>query len=106
MWGIYMIRFSDTKIYIGISKDIDARFKQHSTGRNGAKCLKNKKLSLLYKTMHVFTHRQAAVMEYYLKRISKKNKELIALESPKDLVAFLFSRGILVDKLKRKLIFP
>lgn len=105
MWGLYMIRYSDSKIYIGISKDIDNRFKQHCRNK-GAKCLKNKKLLLIYRTPNIYTHRDALVIEYYLKRTPKQTKEFVVQVSPKDLILFLYKYRIIVEKLRNKHIFP
>ncbi len=36
-WCVYMIEASDGSLYTGITTDIQRRFREHSTGRRGAR---------------------------------------------------------------------
>lgn len=74
IWFIYIIKTNDNKLYTGITKDIDKRFKLHSTNR-GAKFLRNKgPLQLVFVSNNVYTYKEAIVLERYIKKLTRAQK--------------------------------
>ena len=76
MYYIYMLRCEDNSIYTGITTDINRRMKEHFSKDN--KCAKYtlnhtaKKLETAWETE---TRILASKLEYYIKKLSKKDKE-------------------------------
>jgi len=49
VWHLYVLECSDRTLYVGIAKDVDARFAAHSAGR-GAKYTRTRRpLTILYR---------------------------------------------------------
>ncbi|AIE47869.1 ac79-like protein [Peridroma alphabaculovirus] len=89
-WCLYLIRF-DTRLYAGITNDMDRRLGQHRSGR-GAKCLRGRTdLRLAYVSAPAYTHRQAARAEYRLKRKTKRFKEWVVAAQPTAVVEVLLN---------------
>ena len=77
-WQVYLIEASDTKLYTGITTDIEQRWQQHLSGK-GAKFFRGRKpLRLCYLEFH--TDRSAASRrEAEIKKMTRQQKlELVA----------------------------
>ena len=76
MWFLYVVRCSDSSLYIGIATDVARRFKEHSS--QGKKCAKylrgNDPLKLVF-TIEAGTRSEAARLEARLKKRTKADKE-------------------------------
>lgn len=76
---IYLIRCQDNSLYTGITTDIERRYKEHLEGR-GAKYTKARGVSKLEIFFSCRGRADASKIEYYLKRLSKSNKERVILD--------------------------
>lgn len=91
---IYMIRCKDDSIYTGITKDIERRIKEHLDKTNkAAKYTKRVGAIKLEQSFKTNSRKKAAKLEYWIKKLSKKEKE--NLIKTKDL-------SILKDKIKKE----
>ena len=73
MWYVYILECADDTLYTGITKDLDARVKEHNTG-DGARYTRGRRpLRLVYsekaQDRGVAQHR-----EYRIKQLSRINK--------------------------------
>lgn len=75
-WFIYMIRCVDNSLYTGITTNITKRFQAHESGK-GAKYLKTRRPFELVFQQEVGDRSQASKLEYAVKQLPKKRKELI-----------------------------
>lgn len=83
-WELYMVRTPNQMLYTGVSVDVDRRFRLHCSGR-GAKFLRNKQpLQLVYRSKCRFTHSEALVVEYRVKKWCKSKKLLLISLQPHD----------------------
>lgn len=80
MYYIYMLRCMDNSIYTGITKDVEKRMQEHfSKDEKCAKYTKThtpRKLECLWKTE---TRKSASKLEYYIKTLTKAQKEKLIL---------------------------
>ena len=75
-WFVYIIENKLKHYYTGISKDIERRFAEHqSSGKKCAKALKGKGPLMLKYCCQVADHSTALKMEFWLKSLSKTQKE-------------------------------
>lgn len=75
-WFIYMIRCVDNSLYTGITTNVTKRFQAHESGK-GAKYLKTRRPFELVFQQEVGDRSQASKLEYAVKQLPKKRKELI-----------------------------
>jgi putative endonuclease len=80
IWFLYMVRCADNSLYTGITTDIKRRFAEHrGKGGKGARCLRGRgPLKLVYQKK-VGTRSKALKMEYRLKKMAKKEKEIFVI---------------------------
>tara|TARA_Y100000991_G_scaffold164288_1_gene126226 strand:+ start:593 stop:859 length:267 start_codon:yes stop_codon:yes gene_type:complete len=75
-WTIYMVKCNDNSIYTGISNDLNKRLKTHAKG-NGSKYIRTRlPFKLIYKE-DCQTRSKALKREIEIKKLDKKNKELL-----------------------------
>ena len=76
MYYVYMLRCEDNSIYTGITTNVERRMEEHfkKTGK-GAKYTKSHTAKKLEITWEVETRKQASKIEYYIKTLTKKQKE-------------------------------
>ncbi len=75
-WSVYLIRNNRNALYCGATNDVERRFKQHQEGK-GAKALKGKGPLALEWTTSFDSKSMAMKAEYFIKRLTKKQKELL-----------------------------
>ena len=76
MWSIYIIRCGDNSLYTGISNDVAKRFALHRSGNSqAAKYTRTRHPLQLVFTEEIGTKSAASRVEYYLKQLTKKQKE-------------------------------
>jgi putative endonuclease len=81
-WLVYMIRTSDAQVYTGITTDMARRWREHLSGKAGARYFRGRKpVQLCYlETDH--DRSSASRREYAIKSLSAGGKkELIAAQS-------------------------
>ncbi len=71
-----MIRCVDNSLYTGITTNVTKRFQAHESGK-GAKYLKTRRPFELVFQQEVGDRSQASKLEYAVKQLPKKRKELI-----------------------------
>ncbi|OAN11641.1 hypothetical protein A3K86_22255 [Photobacterium jeanii] len=77
LWYVYLIRTRSNSLYCGVTVDVERRFKQHQTGKQGAKSLKGKGPLTLAWSECIGNKRQAMQIEYRIKRLVKAKKEAL-----------------------------
>ena len=76
MWSVYIIRCGDNSLYTGISNDVAKRFAVHQSGKaQAAKYTRTRHPLQLVFTKEIGTKSAASRVEYYLKKLTKKQKE-------------------------------
>ena len=80
-WYLYMIRSNCGSLYTGITKDIDRRFSEHdSQGNKCARYLRGKAPLELVFSQSVGDKKTAYRLEYYIKKLSKAQKEQLIID--------------------------
>ena len=79
---VYMIRCSDNSLYTGITNNIDKRMSEHFNQKK--ECAKYTKSHKVVSIESIWTSKDkssAAKLEYYIKSLSKKEKEDIVINN-------------------------
>lgn len=76
-WRLYLIRCANNNLYAGITTDLDRRLAEHQAqGPQCAKYLKGKApLALVFVAPAGQNRSEASRLEYFVKRLSKRQKE-------------------------------
>ena len=78
MWCIYIIRCGDNSLYTGISNNVTKRFATHQSGNaRSAKYTRNRHPLQLVFTAEIGSKSAATRVEYRIKQLTKKKKELL-----------------------------
>jgi putative endonuclease len=78
VWSVYIIRCGDNSLYTGISNDVLKRFEVHQLGSvKAAKYTRNRHPLQLVFTVVIGDKSAASRAEYRIKKLSKRNKELL-----------------------------
>lgn len=72
-WSVYIVRCEDDSLYTGIAKDVEARVKQHNSGRGAAYTRARRPVTLVYRR-DGFTRSQALVREAQIKSLPREEK--------------------------------
>ena len=76
MYHVYILRCSDSSLYVGYTTDIEARIRAHNLGRGAAHTFKRRPVRLVYSEPHPM--RLAAVRrEHQLKHWTRAKKEAL-----------------------------
>jgi putative endonuclease len=73
-WMVYILRCGDGSLYTGVTKNLEARIKQHASGKGAAYTRTHLPVCLVYQE-GPFTRSDALVREAKLKRLPKLKKE-------------------------------
>lgn len=77
-WVVYIIEASDSKLYTGISTDVERRLEEHKSGKAGAKFFRGRKPRKLVYQEAANNRSEASRREAEIKRLSRVQKlELI-----------------------------
>ena len=71
---VYIIRCKDNSLYTGITTDIERRYKEHELG-TGAKYTKSRGVLKIEITFKCSGRSEASKIEYYIKKMTKSQKE-------------------------------
>ncbi len=86
---VYLLRCMDDSLYTGITTDVLRRFREHQSGGvQGASYTKAHRPKELAVVWRVGNRSSASKLEWYLKHLTKKQKESLC-ETPELLPAFL-----------------
>ena len=73
-WIVYIIEASDHSLYTGITTDLDRRFRQHVSGKGGAKYFRGRKaISVKFSEEHA-TRSAASQREAQIKKLCRSDK--------------------------------
>jgi putative endonuclease len=76
-WFVYMVRADDQTLYAGITTNLERRLKQHKSGKGGAKYFRGRAAVEYVYTESGHSHSSAAMREAQIKKLSKRQKELL-----------------------------
>lgn len=79
-WYVYMLRCENDSIYTGITTDVEKRFQKHLKGE-GAKYTRSRKPKEICTIFEVENRSFATKLEIFIKKLSKKEKELLILDN-------------------------
>lgn len=77
IWFVYIIRTSDGQLYTGITTDIQRRWKEHSSGKGGARYFRARKPEHLCLVEEHVDRSTASKREAEIKKFSKSTKEAL-----------------------------
>ena len=75
-WVVYMVKCNDSSIYTGISNNLKKRLDTHKKG-NGSKYVRARLPFKLIYTEDCQSRNKAIIREIEIKKLNKKNKELL-----------------------------
>ena len=75
-WVVYMLKCNDSSIYTGISNNLNRRLDTHAKG-NGSKYVRARLPFKLIYTEDCISRSKAIKREIEIKKLDKKNKELL-----------------------------
>ena len=75
---VYMLRCAGDRIYTGYAVDVEARFEQHKSGK-GAKFTKAFPPECVLRTFELGSREEALRLEARIKKLTRSQKELLAL---------------------------
>jgi len=76
-WFVYMVRCRDNSLYSGVTTDLIRRENEHNSSVKGAKYTRVRRPVSLVFTQAVANRSIACKLEARLKKLTKKNKELL-----------------------------
>jgi predicted GIY-YIG superfamily endonuclease len=76
MYFVYMVRCADGTLYTGYARDPEKRAKAHNTGRGAKYTARRLPVSLVYSEA-CETRSDALKREYQVKRLSRRDKDLL-----------------------------
>lgn len=78
---LYIIRCEDGSLYTGITKDLPRRMKEHAEGKKrAARYTRSRRAVELSMAWSVSTWKETCRLEYFIKTLTKKQKEQLLLE--------------------------
>lgn len=76
---VYILRCKDFSLYTGITTDVKKRYQKHLEGK-GAKYTKSRGVEKIELYFSCSNRSEASKIEWFIKKMSKKNKEEIILK--------------------------
>ncbi len=81
-WCVYIVRCADKTLYTGIARDVGRRVEEHNGSNNlGARYTRARRPVKLVYQEGVSTRSKASIRESEIKRLSKKEKEILIVNS-------------------------
>ncbi len=77
MYFVYMVLCSDNTLYTGITTNLERRITEHNTSEKGAKYTKARRPVTLVYSEKYSDRSAASKREYAIKKMSKKEKEIL-----------------------------
>lgn len=73
-WEVYIIQDMSGKLYTGITNNLERRFLEHKTKKNGAKFFRlSSPKKILFREKHI-NRSEASKREAFIKKMSRANK--------------------------------
>ena len=83
-WCVYIVRCTDKTLYTGITKDVERRVEEHNSNNNlGARYTRARRPVELVYQESISTRSKASIRESEIKHLSKKEKEILVVDSQK-----------------------
>jgi putative endonuclease len=83
VWWVYMIRTSDGQLYTGITTDMQRRWREHCSGKGGARYFRTRRPQAICFLETHSDRSSASKREAQIKAFSKTSKEaLVAASQP------------------------
>ena len=82
MFYVYILLCKDDSLYVGSTNNLEKRFKQHNTSKNGAHYTKIRRPVTLQYHELCETYSQARAREAAIKRLTRDKKLLLIKEQP------------------------
>src|SRR5690606_30312788 len=76
-WFVYVIRSDDNQLYTGITTDINRRWREHTTGKPGARHFRGRKPHALCLLESHPNRSSASTREAAIKQLKRNEKELL-----------------------------
>jgi len=73
-WWVYIIQTEKGTLYTGITTDIERRFKEHTSGKKGAKFFSTSDPSEILFKKKVKDRSEASILEARIKKLSRDQK--------------------------------
>ena len=83
-YHVYIIQCSDDTFYTGITTDIARRIQEHNDNKKGAKYTKARQPVFLVYSAEFSNRSTASKEEYRIKKLSRKEKEILIKTYEKD----------------------
>jgi len=81
-WFVYILRCADNSLYTGITTDVARREKEHNNDKLGAKYTRARRPTFVVYQEKQPSRADATRREIAIKKMTKKNKELLLLHFP------------------------
>ena len=81
MWYVYILECADDTFYTGVTRDLDARVKQHNAG-DGARYTRARRPVRLIYSEKAPDRSAAQSREYAIKQLSRKEKSRLIAGTP------------------------
>ena len=82
-WAVYIIETECGRYYTGITVDLERRFKEHKTGKGGAKYFRSFRPKEVVYSESCSSRSAAAKREAAIKKLThQKKKEMVVLQKP------------------------
>ena len=81
MWYVYIIRTDDSQLYTGITTDIQRRWREHVSGKGGARYFRARKPQNLCLLEEYSDRSSASKREAQIKKYTKSLKESLVAQS-------------------------
>ncbi len=82
-WHVYIVQCKDSKLYTGITNNLERRIKAHNNGTAACKFTRYRKPVKLLHTEEYSTKPEALIREAQIKRLPRK-KKLQLIKAPKE----------------------
>lgn len=79
-WFLYLLECGDGSLYCGITKNIERRTAQHSSGKGARYTRGRGPIRLVWQTKHPITRSDALKLEIKIKALSREQKLLFIAE--------------------------
>jgi putative endonuclease len=77
IFSVYILKCADSTYYVGCTNNLEKRFREHNTSKNGAHYTKIRRPVVLVYKEEYETLREARGREAALKRLPRSKKELL-----------------------------
>ena len=73
-WWVYMVETASGKLYTGISTDVERRFQEHQSGKNGARFFRSDAATAIRYREACSDRSEASKREYAIKQLTRQQK--------------------------------